>query len=246
MFTFFFIFFILLVVSGVFFGTLIFHNSDEQRPKRLLRHAEAKGYGFEESGLAQLQNWNQRSPIFQAGDNRQIMNVVYGPYRDVEFSLFDYKFQHGEQTISTSVLAFDLKNKGMPRFSLWPQKMIPPKSILAPEEDCIALNLEDSNMQQYYQLHTASEGTARLLFCPKTTDYLTAHPDFFVEGSDNWIILYQFNKRRQPAQIEDMLHAGYQMLRALRLNDSRVNFESNTEDGQATIEANDPSTPAKV
>ncbi|MBL4701135.1 MAG: hypothetical protein JKX85_07740 [Phycisphaeraceae bacterium] len=246
MFTFFFIFFILLIASGILFGTFIFHHSDEQRPKRLLRHAEAKGYGFEESGLAQLHSWNQRSPIFQTGDNRQIMNVVYGPYRDVEFSLFDYMFQHGEQTISTSVLAFDLKNKGMPRFSLWPQKMIPAQALLLPEEDCVPLNLDANNMQQHYRLHTASEGTARLLFCPKTTDYLTAHPDFFVEGSGNWIVLYQLNKRRQPAQIEDMIHAGYQMLRALRLNDSRVNFEDDTEDSDSVIEERNSSTEIKT
>jgi hypothetical protein len=79
-------------------------------------------------------------------------------------------------------------------------------------------------------LHTACEGTARLLFSPKTVDYLAAHPDFFIEGCGNRIIIYQLGHRRQPGAIENMLHSGYQILRAMRLNDPRVNFEPDLND----------------
>lgn len=233
-----------MIAAAVIVGTSMYQNSDELRPRRLMRQAEAKGYGFEENGNAQLQNWNNRSPIFLAGENRSIHNVVYGPYRDVDFTLFDYRFVHGEHTFNTSVLTFELKNKGLPRFSLWPRIMMPSVHVLEPEIDCIPLNLDGtghaSQMQNLYNLHTACEGTARLLFCPKAIEFLTAHPDFFIEGCGNHILLYQINKRRQPGQIESMLHSGYQVLRALRLNDPRVNFEPDLDEDDDTTASEAP------
>ena len=239
MFTVFLIFFIGMIVSSIIFGLHIYQQSEELRPHRLLRHSQARGYGFEENGNKELLNWNERSPLFQSGENRNIINVVYGPYRDIEFTLFDYRFQHGEQTYSTSVIAIDLKNKGLPRFSLWPRINMPTDSILEPEQDCIPLNLDgtgkSSQMQNHYQLHTANEGTARLLFCPKATDYLVSNTNFFIEGSGNWIILYKFNQRCQPTKIENFLHSSYQILRALRLNDSRVNFEPELDINESSV-----------
>lgn len=240
MFTVFVILFIGMIVAGIAFGTCLYQQSDELRPHRLLRCSEARGYGFEENGNSQLVNWNERSPLFQSGENRHISNVLYGPYRDIEFTLFDYCFQHGEQLYNTTVMAIDLKNKGLPRFSLWPRINVPPTDILTPEQDCIPLNLDgtgkSSQMQNYYQLHTACEGTARLLFCPKTADYLTSHTNFFIEGSGNWIILYKFNHRCKPSKVENLLHTTYQVIRAMRLNDPRVNFEPE-------LDVNDSSVP---
>jgi hypothetical protein len=232
-----------MIAAAVIFGTYMYQNSDELRPHRLLRQAEAKGYGFEENGSSWLKQWNYRTPLFLAGENRSIHNVVYAPYRDVEFAIFDYRFIHGEHTFNTSVLAFDLKDKGMPRFSLWPRVMMPMLPVLEPEHDCVSLNLDGNNhaaqMQNLYSLYTACEGTARLLFCPKAVEYLTAHPDFFIEGFGNRIILYQINKRRQPGSMESLLHQGYQVLRAMRLNDPRVNFEPDLDEDavEATEEA---------
>lgn len=249
MFTLLAIVFIAMIVAAVMFGTYMYQQSDELRPHRLLRCAEAKGLGFAENGSAQLVNWNNRSSLFLAGENRSICNVVYGPYRDVEFTLFDYRFTHGENTFTTSVLTFELKNKGMPRFSLWPRQQLASYSILEPEVDCVALNLDGtghaSQMQNLYSLHTACEGMARLLFCPKAIEYLTAHHDFCIEGSGNRIILYQFNQRRQPGGIENMLHSGYQILRALRLNDPRVNFEPELDEDDVVETVDTPVASSK-
>jgi len=243
------ILFVSMIAAAVIFGTHMYQNSDEQRPHRLLRRAEAKGYGFEENGNAQLQNLNNRSPLFLAGDNRSIHNVIYGPHRDIEFKLFDYRFVNGEHTFNTSVLTFELKNKGLPRFSLWPRMMMPLQSILEPEHDCIALNLDGtghaSQIQNLYSLHTACEGIARQLFCPKAVEYLAAHPNFFIEGYGNRIFIYQLNKRRKPGNIENMLHCGYQILRALRLNDSRVNFEPEMDGDDIETMEESAATPAR-
>ncbi|MFG0248706.1 MAG: hypothetical protein ACF8OB_07450 [Phycisphaeraceae bacterium JB051] len=234
MFTFFCILFGSMIAAAVIVGTHMYQNSDELRPQRLLRKAEAKGYGFEENGSSHLKQWNNRTPLFLAGENRSIHNVVYAPYRDVDFAIFDYRFMHGEHTYNTSVLAFELTDKNMPRFSLWPRVMMPQHPVLEHEHDCVPLNLDGNNhasqMQNLYSLHTANEGSARLLFCPKAVEYLAAHPDFFVEGYGNRIILYQINKRRQPGSLEGMLHNGYQVLRAMRLNDPRVNFEPDLDE----------------
>lgn len=242
MLTFLYVIFIAMIAAALIGGLYMYQQSDELRPHRLLRHAEVKGYGFEENGSAQLQKWNKRCPLFSAGENRMFMNVVYGPYRDVNFTVFDYRFNHGDHIFCTSVLAFELKNKGLPCFSLWPRLMMAPQPVLEPDNDSVALNLDGTDptaqMQNLYSLHTTCEGTARLLLCPKAVEYLTAHPDFFIEGGGNWIILYQINHRRQPAGIDDMLHTGYQILRALRLNDSRVNFEPDLDnDDVQTMEA---------
>ncbi len=214
---------ILMIAVGIAGIAVVFQQTEEQRPKHLLRMAEATGMGFTEDGQTYLSTWQQRTPLFSAGHNADLHNVIYGPYRNIELSAFDYNFQYQEKWFKQTVLAIELKEKNIPRFCLWPMAHLKDSEILDRPEDAMELKIE--GLKDKYQLYATSEGTIRQLLNPQAVAYLNAHPNYRIEGNGNYFAIYKLGKCCNPTQINHMMRDAHHLLHTLRLDDPEASFE---------------------
>ncbi len=158
--------------------------------------------------------------LFRRGSSRKIYHVM--SRRDVlaglKIWLFDYHYTvssgKSSATYRQSVMFVHSTDLGLPGFFMRPEQII----------DKIGswLGIRDINFEQHpdfsrqYYLKGPDEELIRSTFTEPILHFFTVEKDWFLEGLNYYLILYQERRLQPPEQLEKMYVKGLELYELLR------------------------------
>jgi uncharacterized membrane protein YhaH (DUF805 family) len=156
-------------------------------------------YGYDTTGIGLL--GLKRYPA------QHIDNVIHGIYQGVSVKVFGYTYGSYRRVDRQTVCMFKSDEFKLPKFDLCPEHFLYKMASVFGGQDIDFP--EHPNFSQLYRLKSEDEWAARKLFNQEVLRTFERHPDLYVEGSSQWLIVYRSGKRVRPSELSQFLVLAY-------------------------------------
>ncbi len=195
---------------------LVGHYMEKKRTEALARVAEELAFEFLPRGDAGLSQRLARFELFNLGHSREMTNLMRGSTRDLEISIFDYKYVTGsgkhQRHWNYSIFVACRPGWDFPQFSVAVENLFHKIGSVFGVQD---IDFESHPaFSSRYLLRGPDENAIRQLFQPPVLEWFEQHPGLTVEGLADVIVLAK-RPRYAPNKIRDLMSEGFDMIKTL-------------------------------
>lgn len=203
-------------------------NSADLRRESMKGHArrmDMKFFDQDEFGLIQLL---RSFDLFRKGGDRKIDNIMFEEKMSKRSYVFDYTYtvSRNKKRVRKrqTVMFINSKNLGLPEFSMKPE------NLWHRLTEWLWINRDidfDSHTEfsEKYFLESEDEALLRYLFDKQVLDFFTLEKNWYLEGSNYYLIIYSLNERFHPKVIESFVDMGNKLYELLKTNPDAIKLE---------------------
>jgi hypothetical protein len=152
----------------------------------------------------------ERFHVFTVGHHHRVRNVMRGSSGGLDIVVCDYLYITGsgknQSRHEQTVAAFHLRQAKLPGFDLRHENILYKIAALFGYRD---INIADHpEFSRRYLLRGADENAVCRLFSGPLADFFQSLPrekDWFVEGNGEWVLVYRFSQKADPARLAEFL-----------------------------------------
>ena len=151
-----------------------------------------------------------RSNFKLAKEKGKIGNLLRGVRDNVEIDVFSYEVSAGENTTTTTIVAFRSASLELPRFELYPKGTF--------SKVATAFGAQDIDFAQQPAFSgkfvlKGDEDRIRTVFTKEVMDFLSARPKVSAGGNDQSLIYFVNGYRANPGDLESFVDEGLGLVR---------------------------------
>lgn len=209
------LFFLFIAIAGI--AIFVSHLSDKKRIEALSNTAAQLGLSFSKLGRDSTLVGHQHLDLFSRGRRRGVKNEIWGQYKNLNLSVFGYKYTVGRgknsNTCNQTVASISYPYKGLSSFQLKPENIFHKIGQVFGYKD-IDFDLHPGFSKKYL-LRGEDEIGVRNLFSSDVMTFFTSRHGLCVELAKDKLIVYRSSKRCSPENISVVLDDIEQLHRLL-------------------------------
>lgn len=182
------------------------HMYERHRSSELRNVARHMGFQF----LGNTPSSILRSNFKLAKEKGKIGNLLRGVRDNVEIDVFSYEVSAGENTTTTTIVAFRSASLELPRFELYPKGTFSKVATAFGAQDI------DFAQQPAFSGQFVLKGDKdriRTVFTKEVMDFLSARPKVSAGGNDQSLIYFVNGYRANPGDLESFVDEGLGLVR---------------------------------
>ena len=185
-------------------------KEEKERTKQLTVVAEKLNFLFFPEGDDSIIDGLNQFYLFSQGHSKDISNMLHGETNGVELAVFDYSFEWGSGEKSgiaiQNVIYFRSAKLNLPQFALRPENVFHKIGGVFGYQD---IDFETHpQFSQTYLLRGNDEPEIRVLFNNELLTFFESQQKIGVEGGDDQLVIYRFNKKIKPDEVEQFMQEG--------------------------------------
>ena len=207
------------VVTVIGLAIVLGVRQERKRTEALRQAAEGFGFEFRPGGDSVVQSWLDKFHLFSQGRSRTMSNVLRGKTRDLDVSVFDYKYTVGggkhSHTHHTTVICFRADDLNLPAFCLRPESFWHRVGETLFGGHDIDFDTHPA-FSKGYLLKGTDEAAIRRVFGLDVLDHFEATPGVSAEADGDVLVYYRHAARVDPAKVREFMEEGFTVLGLFR------------------------------
>ncbi|HEY8504226.1 MAG TPA: hypothetical protein VIL46_06555 [Gemmataceae bacterium] len=193
-------------------------RAERLRTEAMRQVAGEFGFDFLPAGEIGLLSELGHFHLFDQGHSKRVTNLMRGATRELEVTVFDYRFITGSgknrTTWTQTVLCFTHAHTDLPAFCLRPENFWHKIGAWFGYGD---INFESHpTFSKRFHLKGADEEAIRKLFDNEVLNYFDGKAGLSVEGAADRLLFYRASKRVKPEKVREFMEEGFEILALFR------------------------------